>query len=67
MFKLVVEDIRMILMEKRMTIMTMMIIYKLIKVVHMGFIVVMTSTLGRRFNLLGKKLEKIDLSQIKDL
>jgi hypothetical protein len=50
-----------------MTIMTMIIIYKLIKVVHMGFIVVMTPTLSRRFNLLGKKLEKIDLSQIKDL
>jgi hypothetical protein len=49
-----------------MTIMTVMIIYKLIKVVHMGFSV-MTSTMGRRFNLMGKKLEKIDLSQIKDL
>jgi len=45
-----------------MTIMTMMIIDKLIKVVHVGFIVVLTSTLSRRFNLLGKKLEKIDLS-----
>lgn len=45
-----------------MTIMAMMIIDKLIKVVHVGFIVVMTSTLSRRFNLLGKKLEKIDLS-----
>jgi hypothetical protein len=54
-------------MGKRMTTMTMMIIYKLIKVAHMGFIVVMTPTLSRRFNLLGKKLEKIDLSQIKDL
>jgi len=42
--------------------MTMMIIDKLIKVVHVGFIVVLTSTLSRRFNLLGKKLEKIDLS-----
>jgi len=47
--------------------MTMMIIDKLIKVFHMGFIFIMTLTLSRRFNLLGKKLEKIDLSQIKDL
>jgi hypothetical protein len=54
-------------MGKRMTTMTMMIIYKLIKDAHMGFIVVMTPTLSRRFNLWGKKLEKIDLSQIKDL
>jgi hypothetical protein len=54
-------------MGKWMTTMTMMIIYKPIPVAHMGFIVVMTPTLSGRFNLLGKKLEKIDLSQIKDL
>jgi len=47
-----------------MTIMTMMIIYKLIKVIHMGFIVVMASTLSRRFNLLGKKLAPAPIIQI---
>ena len=67
MFKLVVEDIRDDIDGEEDGNYDNDDNHKLIKVVHMGFIVVMTPTLSRKFNLLGKKLEKIDLSQIKDL
>ena len=53
-----------------MTIMTMMIIYKLIKVVHMGFIVVMTPTLRlqEKIQFVREKIGKDqDYTQIKDL
>jgi hypothetical protein len=54
-------------MEKRMTIMTMMIIYKLIKVVQRGIYHCYDLDLEQKIQFGGEKLEKIDLSQIKGL
>lgn len=54
-------------MEKRMTIMTMMIIYKLIKVVQRGIYHCHDLDLEQKIQFGGEKLEKIDLSQIKGL
>jgi hypothetical protein len=54
-------------MEKRMTIMTMMIIYKLIKVVQRGIYHSYDLDLEQKIQFGGEKLEKIDLSQIKGL
>lgn len=50
-----------------MTIMTMMIIYKLIKVVQRGIYHCYDLDLEQKIQFGGEKLEKIDLSQIKGL
>jgi len=58
MFKLVVEDIRDDIDGEEDGNYDNDDNHKLIKVVHMGFIVVMTSTLSRRFNFVGEKIGK---------
>lgn len=66
MFKLVVEDTKDDIDGEEMTIMTM-IIYKLIKVVQRGIYHCYDLDLEQKIQFGGEKLEKIDLSQIKDL